>query len=161
LRAGSNTIHNQLQMIETRYRAFTTEVQERENDIRQVRNQLLQEVDTTLTESAAQFKQGRAAMVKALAEYETASQKLSNRIGIMTDIAAELATGATGVHPANILTKKWEPGTQVTIHAAPMFTPSNNQHFYHGPINTSPMGTHYTSPLGTVRPIGQVRGVFG
>ena len=158
LRDSNDTIKDQLQMFETRYSAFTREVQAREDELLQARNQLIQEVDTTLSESAAQFKQGRAAMVKSLAEYETACQKLSNRIGIMKEIAEELATG---VLPANMPTKKWEPGTQVNIQVAPMYTPSQGQRIYHGPINTSPMGTHYTSPLGTVRPIGQVRGVYG
>jgi hypothetical protein len=168
LRASSGSINTQINTIEARYRSFTTEVQERENEIRQARNRLIQEVDHTLKESAARFKEGRAAMVKSLAQYDTACQKMSQRIGFMTEIAGELAPAVVPVHvpvPANgnipapsfsevwtgptVTYKKWEPGQGHSIHRVPM------------PVTTSPMGTHYTSPLGTVRPIGQVRGIYG
>ena len=168
MRASSGNINIQINTVEARYRSFTTEVQDREDEIRQARNRLIQEVDHTLKESAARFKEGRAAIVKSLAEYDTACQKMSQRIGFMTEIAGELAPAMVPVPaPANgniptpsfgleawtaptVTYKKWEPGhVGHSIHRVPM------------PMTTSPMGTHYTSPLGTVRPIGQVRGIYG
>jgi hypothetical protein len=173
LRSSSSTLNIQINTIEATYRSFTTEVQEREDEIRQARNRLIQEVDHTLKESAARFKEGRAAMVKSLAQYDTACQKMSQRIGFMTEIAGELVPAVVPVPtsapsngnipapsfslrtwPAPTATyKRWEPGQGHSIHRIPIPVMTS--------VVTSPTGTHYTSPLGTMRPIGEVRGTYG
>ena len=157
LEASLGTINNQLHLLDVKYRAHVSEVQAREEEIKQSRHELVGGVEKVLTESGSNFKQGRAQMVKSLAEYETACNRMSQRLEVIKDIADELAVG---VLPSNVETKKWEPGTMVNIQVAPLSAASGRQ-IYHGPIATSPMGAHYTSPMGTVRRIGEVHGIHG
>jgi len=141
------------------------EVAEREETIKNARHELLTQVEKAITDSGVNFKEGRAQMVKSLAEYETACNKMSNGLDFMKEISDELMAASL---PKETVAPVAHSPTATLLHAAPRYRIGQNvAPTYHigqilhqsqlpGAIS-SPMGTHYTSPMGTVRPLGNVR----
>jgi hypothetical protein len=152
-------INQQLAIMAVKYEENKQEVRAREVEIKTARRELLTDVEKAIKESGNQFKDGRDKMVKSLAEYETACNKMEQGLIVMKDIADELIRGQLPAQP-----KLHPAGTNVTINVAPKYQIGTNLvPHYHGPINAkvSPGGKHFTSPMGTVRSIGTSKITIG
>lgn len=152
-------INHQLAIMAIKYEENKQEVRDREVEIKTARRELLTDVETAIKESGTKFKDGRARMVKSLADYDTACSKMEQGLTLMKDIADELIKGQLPAQPT-----LYPAGTNVTIHVAPKYHIGTNlAPHYHGPINAtvSPGGNHFTSPMGTVRPIGTSKVTLG
>lgn len=104
-------INAQLESVQAEYRQNLKEVDEREEQIRQVRKDLISEVHQAVKDSGQEFKSGRAAFVKSLAEYQTACTKMETGLQVLLDVSDELFQSYTPlVRPVHL-----PPGSSVTV----------------------------------------------
>lgn len=152
-----NILKSQLKMADAVLVDNKKEVAEREEAFKRARHELLADVDKTIEESGANFKEGRTQMVKSLAEYETACNKMLQGLSFLTEISDELMSDSL---PPKAPFAYPSSATIVGLNIAPRFQIGQilHQGQFSGNVS-SPMGTHYTSPMGTLRPVGNVRGM--
>ena len=224
--AALKRINNELVVCDSKYIAFQEEVVQREEQIRKQSQELLEEVDDAVKESNRKFAEGRAKMVKTLAEFDMTCNKMLQGLETVRGISDELLSNhyVEAVMPAgqgvvrlpsptlgrtteadtltrfnelvargDIARSKYQLGIAASI---PRSDPSlngvsigvplrrevdrtpraikrsvgesmlqtNTQYKigsnFTGPAMTaviSPSGKHYTSPMGTIRPIGTIQ----
>jgi len=145
-------VNKQIMQCDAACRDNQAEVNQREGAIKQARSDLRSEVENSLVESVAEFKQGRESAETALTAYHAACVKMSQGLKVMKDVSEELAGGVlpTAAHsstPTLQLPPRYLAGT--VLQSRDIFN-----------VVSSPMGTHYRSPMGTTRPIGIVRGTL-
>jgi hypothetical protein len=211
--AALKRINNELVVCDSKYIAFQEEVVQREEQIKKQSQELLEEVEDAVKESNRNFAEGRAKMVKTLAEFDMTCNKMLQGLETVRGISDELLSNhyVEAVKPAgqgvvrlpspsraplgrtteadtltrfnelvargDIARSKYQLGIAASI---PRSDPSLNGASigvplrrevdrtprykigsnFTGPVTTaviSPSGKHYTSPMGTIRPIGTIQ----
>lgn len=145
-----------LMAVQAELDANKAEVKEREGDHMRARRDLLSQVEQAVTESTKSFQEGRVAMVKSLAEYQTACTNMFGALKEIKDIATELEQNQVQSFVPKPIAL---PGGGITVvPGVPMSWTRGED--YRKNIVASPLGSHvgkdlnsYTSPMGTVRPI--------
>ena len=227
--AALKRINNELVVCDSKYIAFQDEVVQREEQIKKQSQELLEVVDDAVKESNRNFAEGRAKMVKTLAEFDMTCNKMLQGLETVRGISDELLSNhyveavkpeAQGVvrlpspsraplgstTEADTLTRfnelvargdiarsKYQlgiaasiPRSDPSLNGASIGVPlrrevdrtpraikrsvgesisqTNTQYKigsnFTGPVMTaviSPSGKHYTSPMGTIRPIGTIQ----
>jgi len=223
------SINNELVICDSKYIAFQEEVVQREEQIKKQSQELLEEVDDAVKESNRNFAEGRAKMVKTLAEFDMTCNKMLQGLETVRGISDELLSNhyVEAVMPAgqgvvrlpspsraplgrtteadtltrfnelvargDIARSKYQlgiaaskPRSDPSLNGASIGVPlrrevdrtpraikrsvgesilqTNTQYNigsnFTGPVMTaviSPSGKHYTSPMGTIRPIGTIQ----
>ena len=88
--AALKRINNELVVCDSKYIAFQDEVVQREEQIKKQSQELLEVVDDAVKESNRNFAEGRAKMVKTLAEFDMTCNKMLQGLETVRGISDEL-----------------------------------------------------------------------